>query len=173
LPTLEEIYRKHLGTVFRICSRYCRDKEEAEDLTQETFLRLDRGLRSFRGDCELGTWIYRLTTNVCLDHLRKRKSRNKLNIDYLDSLVVRNLDSGGDRVLAKIELDRILGHFRPAMRQMLFLTLAEGLSYREASEVMNISRDAVAKAVKRFLKKFDDRRGRASVAAQATGGVCP
>ena len=133
--------------VFRICSRYCPDRQEAEDMTQETFLRLDRKLSSFRGDSDLGTWIYRVATNVCLDYLRSRKNRSRLTVDYFDSLVIRNLDSGGDRVLAKIELDRILSHFRPSVRQMLFLTLAEGLSYREAAEVMGLSREAIAKAV--------------------------
>jgi RNA polymerase sigma-70 factor (ECF subfamily) len=153
-PTLEAIYHRHLNMIFRICSRYCKDREEAEDLTQDVFIRIDKNLGNFRGDSELGTWIYRLATNCCLDHLRKRKSRNQLYVDYLDSLVVRNLASGGDRVLAKVDLDRILGQFRPGVRQILFLTLAEGLSYREAAEVMSLSKEAVAKTVVRFLKKF-------------------
>jgi DNA-directed RNA polymerase specialized sigma24 family protein len=68
--------------------------------------------------------------------------------------VVGNLNSGGDRVLAKVDLERILGHFRPNVRQILFLSLAEGLNYRETAEVMSMSKDAVAKIVIRFLKKF-------------------
>lgn len=154
MPTLEELYRSHLDMIFRICSRYTRDREEAEDLTQETFLRIDLNLVRFRGDCQLGTWIYRIATNCCLDHLRKSKSRNRLYSDYLDSLVLRNLSPDGDRILAKIDLDRILTHLRPEVRQILFLTLAEGLSYTEAGEVAGVSRDAVAKIVGRFLKKF-------------------
>jgi RNA polymerase sigma factor (sigma-70 family) len=154
IPTLESIYCRHLNMIFRICSRYCKDKEEAEDLAQDTFIKIDKHLPSFRGNSELSTWIYRLTTNCCLDHLRKRKSRNALYAEYLDSLVVRNLNSGGDRVLAKVDLDRILRQFRPEVRQILFLTLAEGLSYREAGEVMSVSKDAVAKTVVRFLKKY-------------------
>lgn len=154
MPTLEQLYRSHLDMIFRICSRYAKDREEAEDLTQETFLRIDKHLRSFRGDSQLGTWIYRIATNCCLDHLRKRKSQTRLYADYLDSLIRHNLSPQGDRVLAKVDLDRILAHLRPSVRQILFLTLAEGLSYREAGEVAGVSRDAVAKIVGRFLKKF-------------------
>jgi RNA polymerase sigma factor (sigma-70 family) len=154
MPTLEEIYHGYLDMVFRVCSRYCRNREEAEDLTQDVFLHIDKNLSSFRGESQLGTWIYRLATNCCLEHLRKCKRRNQLYGDYLESLVVRNLNSGGDRVLAKIDLDRILSRFRPAVRNVLFLTLAEGLSYREAAEVSGQSRDAVAKTVSRFLEKF-------------------
>ena len=165
-PTLEAIYHRHLNIIFRICSRYCRDREEAEDLTQDVFVRIDKNLGSYRGDSELGTWIYRLATNCCLDHLRKRKSRNQLYADYLDSLVVRNLNSGGDRVLAKIDLDRILAHYRPGVRQILFLTLAEGLSYREAGEVLSLSKEAVAKTVVRFLKKFRESDADGRLAAE-------
>jgi RNA polymerase sigma factor (sigma-70 family) len=173
LTTLEDIYRSHLDLVFRICSRYCRDREEAEDLVQDTFLLLDRKLKSFRGDSALGTWVYRVTTNICLDHLRKQKTRMRLNLEYLDSLVVRNLDSGGDRVLAKLELDRILDHFRPETRQLLFLTLAEGLSYREAGEIMDLSPAAVAKTVIRFLKKFKQRKALQPQVFQSTEADCP
>lgn len=172
MHTLEDIYRKYLDRVFRICSRYCRDRESAEDLTQEAFLCIDRKLASFRGDSELGTWIYRLTTNCCLDHLRRQKSLDRLYADYLDSLVVRNLNSGGDRVLAKVDLERILSAFRPGVREILFLTLAEGLSYREAAEVLNLSKDAVAKTVLRFLKKFHPpREPRTEISKVHSGGV--
>lgn len=153
MPSLEDLYRSYLDMVFRICSRYTKDRDEAEDLTQETFILIDRNLRRFRGDSKPGTWIYRIATNCCLDHLRKRKSQSRLNADYLDSLVLRNLSPEGDRVLAKIDLDRILAHLRPGMRQILFLSLAEGLSYRDVSEVTGVSREAVAKIVVRFLKK--------------------
>src|SRR5690606_29715387 len=153
MPTLEKIFREHRDMVFRICSRYCRDRAEAEDLTQEVFLRIDRSLPSFRGEADLGSWIYRLATNRCLDHLRGIKARNRLSESYLDSLVVRNLDSEGDRMHAKIELERILGQIMPRTRKILFLTLAEGLSYREAGEVLSVSRESVAKTVQRFLAK--------------------
>lgn len=153
MPSLEDLYRSHLDMVFRICSRYTKDREEAEDLTQETFVLINRNLQRFRGDSKPGTWIYRIATNCCLDHLRKRKSQFRLNAEYLDSMVLRNLSPEGDRVLAKIDLDRILGHLRPGVRQILFLSLAEGLSYREVGEVTGVSREAVAKTVVRFLKK--------------------
>ncbi len=167
MPTLEELYRSHLDMIFRICSRYTRDREEAEDLTQETFLRIDKNLARFRGDSQVSTWIYRVTTNCCLDHLRKRKIQNRLYADYLDSLVLRNLGPHGDRILAKLDLDRILGYLRPSLRQILFLTLAEGLSYREAGEVAGVSKEAVAKIVSRFLKKFHADQGQSAVRVAA------
>ncbi|MEO7425578.1 MAG: sigma-70 family RNA polymerase sigma factor [Fibrobacteria bacterium] len=151
---LEVVYRNYRDMIFRICSRYCKERAEAEDLTQETFLQVEKGLAKFRGDAELETWIYRICTNCCLAYLRTRQRRKDLLGLYLDSRVIRNLNLEGDRVLAKIDLDRILCHYRPLVRHVLFLTLAEGLSYRETGEVLGISPSAAAKTVERFLKKF-------------------
>lgn len=156
--TLEILYRRNLDFVFRICFRYARSKSEAEDLTQETFVKVSRHKQHFRGEAEWSTWIYRVAVNTCLDHLRKlKKERNNL-AEYLEEMVVQNLDSGGDRVLAKLELERILGHLRPRLRTILFLTLAEGLSYAEAAQVMKMSESAVSKCVTRFMKKSTAKR---------------
>jgi RNA polymerase sigma-70 factor (ECF subfamily) len=153
MPTLEEIYRTHLDLVFRVCLRYCKERSEAEDLTQDVFIRIDRTLGSFRGEAQLSTWIYRLAINCCLDHLRKKRRQQKLQVENIDELVLDNVHPG-DHVLAKIDLDRILKQFRPEVRRILFLTLAEGMSYRQAGEILGIPKDTVAKTVSRFLAKF-------------------
>jgi RNA polymerase sigma-70 factor (ECF subfamily) len=147
------IYPRYRDYVFRICSRYTRYREDAEDLTQEVLLKVVGRMDAFRGESGLSTWIYRVAVNHCLDHLRKRRREEKHLEVLLDEMVIRNLDSGGDRVLARIELDRILGRFRPVVRQILFLTLAEGLSHVEAAEVLGMSPAAVSKTVSRFRRK--------------------
>jgi RNA polymerase sigma-70 factor, ECF subfamily len=148
-----------LDFVYRVCFRYAGSKSDAEDLAHETFLKASRGLSRFRGDSGEGTWLYRLAANTCLDYLRKRKRENRNLADFLDSMVLRNLDETGDRISAKLELERILGHVRPTLRTILFLALAEGLSYPEVAEVLNISPSAVAKSVSRFLIKHRKREG--------------
>lgn len=153
MESLERIYLDYRDFVYRICARYARDAEDAEDMTQETFIKISGRLGEFRGDSELGTWIYRVAVNRCLDHLRRRRSEVRHLQAYLDGMVVRNLAPEGDQVLARMTLDRILGKLRPLLRQTLFLTLAEGLSYTEAAEVLKISPAAVSKSVSRFLKK--------------------
>lgn len=153
MQPIDEIYSRYRDFVFRICSRYTRTRRDAEDLTQETFIKITLTLKGFRQESELSTWIYRVAVNSCLDHLRVLRRREKALEEHLDDLVVRNLDSGGDRILARIELDRILGKLSPTLRRSLFLTLAEGLSYAEAAKVLGLNASAVAKSVARFLKK--------------------
>jgi RNA polymerase sigma-70 factor (ECF subfamily) len=154
LIDLEDLYRRNLDFVFRICSRYTGSKSDAEDLTQEAFLKASRRLAEFRGESECRTWLYRVTVNTCMDYLRKRKRECRNLGEFLDDMVVKNLDDDGGRIQAKLELERILGHIRPKLRTILFMTLAEGLTYAETAEVMNLSAAAVAKSVERFLKRF-------------------
>jgi len=69
--SLEEIHERHRERMLAYLRRMTRDPALAEDLTQETFLRASRALSRFRGDAKLTTWLYRIATNVYLDHRRK------------------------------------------------------------------------------------------------------
>jgi RNA polymerase sigma factor (sigma-70 family) len=153
-PRLEDVFRKYRDFVHRVCIRYLKDEGDAQDLTQEVFLKLHRRLPEFRGDSQLTTWIYRIAVNTCLDALRARKSRDRFDDVELDEIVVHNISSGSDAALARIDLERILAQTDSRTREILFLTLAEGCSYDEAGEVVGLTKWAVAKIVTRFQKKI-------------------
>src|SRR5262245_45962792 len=70
----EEVYRTHAPRLFGLICRLV-GRSEAEDLLQETFLSAHRKLALYRGESALGTWLYRLATNLCIDHLRSRSGR--------------------------------------------------------------------------------------------------
>lgn len=145
--------------VFRVCLRYAKDREEAEDLTQEVFLRIDGNLASFARASKMSTWIYRIAVNICLDHLRNGKRQALLLENHHNSFVFENLAPGEERELAKIELNRILREVHPDVRQILFLTLAEGLSYEEAGVIVGKTGVAVSKTVSRFRQGLKAKRG--------------
>lgn len=69
----ERIYELHCGRVYALCLRMLRDPVEAEDVTQDVFLLLFRKIHTFRGESAFSSWLYRLTTNVVLMHLRREK----------------------------------------------------------------------------------------------------
>src|SRR5579864_5888481 len=73
----EQLVRAYDQSVLRLAMNLLRSPEDARDVYQETFLRVFRNLRSFRFDCSFHTWLYRVATNLCLDHLRKRKVRKE------------------------------------------------------------------------------------------------
>ena len=70
-----------MGKVYALCLRMCGDKELAEDLAQESFIRAWQKLDSFRGDSKFSSWLYRLTSNVVIGHLR---SNNKWRLEEYD-----------------------------------------------------------------------------------------
>ena len=71
----EQLVRDNQNRVYSLAVRLVGDREEAADLAQEAFLKAWQGLSSFQGESSFSTWIYRLTTNVCIDYLRRKKRR--------------------------------------------------------------------------------------------------
>src|SRR5882757_5185118 len=73
----EQLVRTYDQSVLRLAMNLLRSPDDAQDVYQEAFLRVYRNLHSFRFDCSFHTWLYRIVTNLCLDHLRKRKVRRE------------------------------------------------------------------------------------------------
>ena len=93
-----ELVRRHKGRVFGTCSRFARDAQQLDDLSQEVFLRVWRKLGSFRGDAPFEHWLARLTTTACYDFLRReRRHRDQLS---LDEFPFEMRDTGMDATIA-------------------------------------------------------------------------
>lgn len=88
----EKLVRAYDHSVLRVAMNLLRSPEEARDVYQEAFLKVYRNLHSFRFDCSFHTWLYRIVTNICLDHLRRRKVRKE------ESTVVQTSDGLVDRI---------------------------------------------------------------------------
>src|SRR5439155_26950929 len=93
----EQLVRAYDQSVLRIAMNLLRSPEEARDVYQEAFLKVYRNLHSFRFDCSFHTWLYRIVTNICLDHLRRRKVRKE------ESTVVDTGEGTVDRVAQREE----------------------------------------------------------------------
>src|SRR5437868_14446149 len=75
--SFERLVRAYDQSVLRIAMNLLRSPEEARDVYQEAFLKVYKNVHSFRFDCSFLTWLYRIVTNICLDHLRRRKVRSE------------------------------------------------------------------------------------------------
>src|SRR5947199_2622489 len=80
----EAIYRRHAPRVFSLACRMTGSRADGEDLLQEVFLLVHRKLDGFKGQSSLGTWIYRLAANCCVDFLRSRQHKERQATDELD-----------------------------------------------------------------------------------------
>ena len=72
---MEDLLASHAEQVHAVCRRLCRDPDDVQDATQDALFAIARGLADFDGRSALSTWIYRVTTNACLDELRRRRRR--------------------------------------------------------------------------------------------------
>ncbi len=91
--TFSAIYSEHEKPVFNYILRMVQDRADAEDLTQELFVRVYQNLPDFRADARVSTWIYRLATNICLDHFRKKSYLQKKKTESLEMVVSNRSDT--------------------------------------------------------------------------------
>jgi RNA polymerase sigma-70 factor (ECF subfamily) len=142
LTAFEELYRAHSGRLYSVACRMLGNTADAEDLLQEIFLAAHRKLDSFRGDSALGTWLYRLATNQCLDYLRSRAARsNQLTGALDDELGLADPSSRalGERAVTRMDLERAVAELPEGCRAAFVLHDVEGLEHREVAEVLGIA----------------------------------
>jgi RNA polymerase sigma-70 factor (ECF subfamily) len=142
LGAFEEIYRLHSPRLFGLINRMVGNPADAEDLLQEVFLAAHRKLESFRGESALGTWLYRLATNQCLDHLRSRAARSGQLTDAIDD--EPSLADAGSRAIAestvtKMDLERAMAQLPEGCRAAFLLHDVEGLEHREVADALGIA----------------------------------
>ena len=147
--------------VFGICLHSLGSASDAEDATQETFLKLARYAGSFRGEAKLSTWLYRVARNVCTDHVRhdaRRPSTPVADPATLDTAPSEpDRTAGSDEALA---MRAALAELDPVSRQALILVAVQGLSYQEAGEVLDLKvgtvKSRVSRARSRLATLLDD-----------------
>ncbi len=163
LAAFETIYRTHSGRLYGLACRMLGNAADAEDLLQDIFLAAHRKLDSFRGDSALGTWLYRLATNLCLDHLRSRAARSGHITGGLDeepALADTSSQRLAEQTVARMDLERALAQLPEGCRVAFVLHDVEGLEHREVAAMLGIaegtSKSQVHKArlrIREFLRQ--------------------
>lgn len=170
----EELVVQYHNKIYALAYRYMGNEEDAYDMAQEAFIKAFRSLRSFKGNSSFSTWLYRITTNVCLDELRRRKRRIiPLSLD--EPLATREGDEvekeiadsspGADILYEQKEFARyiqgLLNEMKPEHKTAIVLRDVMELSYEEIAEVLNCSMGTVKSRISRarevLRKKISER----------------
>jgi RNA polymerase sigma-70 factor (ECF subfamily) len=136
----EELYRAHAPRLFGVACRLV-GRTEAEDLLQDIFLTAHRKLTLFKGESSLGTWLFRLATNLCLDHLRSRSARFAQVTDVFEGETDAAGASAGAivGVVDRLDLERALASLPAGCRAVFVLHDVEGCEHREIASLLGIS----------------------------------
>jgi RNA polymerase sigma-70 factor (ECF subfamily) len=127
--------RETQADVWRLCA-HLSDRQAAEDLTQETYLRALPALRGFEGRSSLRTWLLSIARRVCADHLRARKRRPLVLVGEDAELADLARDGHHDEVGGTVAAQDVLDRLDPGRREAFVLTQLIGLPYAEAAEVV-------------------------------------
>jgi RNA polymerase sigma-70 factor (ECF subfamily) len=137
----EELYQQHATRLYNLACRMAGSVQDADDLLQEVFLLAYRKLASFRGESSLGTWLYRLAMNHCLDVLRSRQARMGHHTDSLDDEQAAPVAHATPALgaVGRIDLERAIGELPPACRAAFLLHDVEGFGHNEVASLLGIS----------------------------------
>ncbi len=163
----EQLVRAYDQSVLRLAMNLLRSPEDAHDVYQEAFLRVYRNLHSFRFDCSFHTWLYRIVTNLCLDHMRKRKVRKEEPtvlataegpMDRMDAVPEDRVDGDPQRHLfsgqVRQRIKAVLGQLTPRERMVFELRHYQGLRLRKIGEVLGTTEEAAKNCLFRATQKM-------------------
>jgi RNA polymerase sigma-70 factor (ECF subfamily) len=138
------IVERHRRPVYLLCYRFVSNHEDASDLSQDVFLRAYRGLRSFRGQSSLGTWLYRIGVNVCLNRVSAKRPASE-SIEHRQFVDERS-ESASDRLLKNERGTRVraaIAQLPRKQRATLVLRMYHEMSHQEIADVLGSSVGAV------------------------------
>lgn len=144
----EKVYRAHVGRVYALCLRMTGDAQEAEEHTQDAFVRAWEKLPSFRGDARFGTWMHRLTVNLVLQGRRSRGRRRRREEPAPD------LERFGRAARAampgtRIDLERAIQSLPDGAKEVLILRDIQGYKYQEIADIVGVALGTVKAQIHR------------------------
>ena len=165
-----ELIRRYERPVFSLILRMVRDRQLAEDLAQETFIKALNAIGSYRPEFKFSSWIFKIANNAAIDHLRRREL-DTLSIDgaphatSAEDIEATALQVGdrGETPLAELEarelgtaIERAIGRLRPEYRSCIMLRHVEGMAYEEIAQLLDLPLGTVKTYIHRARHELRD-----------------
>jgi RNA polymerase sigma-70 factor (ECF subfamily) len=163
----ERLVQVYDQNVLRLAMNLLRSQEDASDIYQEAFLRVYRNLHTFRFDCSFHTWLYRIVTNLCLDHLRKRKVRKEEStvletaegpVDRMEVVPEDRAEGNPQRNLLSRQLHsrigKVLSTLTPRERMVFELRHYQGMRLKAIGGVLGTTEEAAKNCLFRATQKM-------------------
>jgi RNA polymerase sigma-70 factor (ECF subfamily) len=160
---LEELIYRYDKMVLRLAMKYTGDSDDAKDIYQEVFIRVYKSLASFQFKSEFSTWLFRITSNVCISFKRKYSKRNHFslndedNLHFTSSIPEDDVLSPDNLVVNSEYGDKIkeaLNTLSPNQKMSFLLKHSEGYKIREIAEMMNCKEGTIKKYLFEAVRKL-------------------
>lgn len=162
MPKLKKIYDEHAQRVFGLAYTYVGNTEDAEEITQDVFIKVHNEYHTFKGSSKLSTWIFRITVNLALDHIKKENrlkrkfTQSKWSTETLPHHA-STIETGESHIINQ----ELQGMFENAIKELsddqkkVFIWQHElGLSTQEIAEILNKSKSSVGSLKHRAIEKL-------------------
>ncbi len=151
-PAYRELLRRYERPVFSLVYRMVRDRELAEDLSQEAFVKALNAIESYRPEYKFSSWIFKIANNTTIDHIRKREldtipiegARNATTPDRAEATALQ-IEDKSESPLAEMEsrelgsaIETAIGNLRPEYQSCILLRHVEDRSYEEIAEILDL-----------------------------------
>ena len=162
----KSIYDEYCQLVYNVCLNYLQNTEDAEDVTQEVFVKIHRKLDTFNQQSSLKTWVYRIAINACLDYLKAQKNKKSVffSISIMNNInvlpVISDFNHPGVLLENKEALKTLFEKINTLpvnQKTAIILKSIEKLSQKEIAETMNLSTKAVESLLSRARKNLKEK----------------
>lgn len=137
----EALYARHASRVYNIAWRMLGNDADAEDALQDVFLQAYRRMGSYKGEAALGTWLYRLGVNHCLDRLRSRAGHEQRKTESLETVGDPRPPRAhaSEAAVSRLDLERAIARLPEGARAAFVLHDVEGFEHREVGAILGVS----------------------------------
>ena len=143
---ISQLFEKYGPLVYRRALSILKNPEQAQEATQEVFIKAFQAAESFDGRSKVTTWLYQITTNHCLNQLRDRARRSELWQQHGEMTRPADLQATDDGLV----LRKLLSEAAPDQARAAVYVYIDGMSHQDAAELLNISRRSVGNLLERF-----------------------
>ncbi len=143
--------------IYRLCWIYVQNDSECDDLMQDIYVKIWRNLKKIEKQSALGTWIYRVVVNTCIDFIRNRNTRNTVHLDKIDYERIADAEKDVENKIIESEKLQTLQHCIQKLTEIEKAIIAlylEELKYSEIAEIIGISEKNVSVKISRIKNKM-------------------
>jgi RNA polymerase sigma-70 factor, ECF subfamily len=153
--SFSHLIERYYQFVYNLSFKWCRIKEDAEEITQDVFIKLSRKLTTFNHDSSFRTWLYRITINTAKDYRRKDCTKRIYESAFAEEQADENAGASSSESMEANRLYDALDKLPDKQKAAMMLVFAEGLNHKEAAEILNCSETTVSWRIHQARKRLN------------------